>query len=60
MADPNDETVPVRITKEQREVLRMLKSSGESYPDAFQNLLDQSPEEYSAIRKIAEQKAQNA
>lgn len=56
MAQTQDDTVQVRISKEQRELLRLLKSSGESYTDALDALIEQEPEEYSALVDFAEQK----
>jgi hypothetical protein len=60
MAQNASDTVQVRVTKEQRELLNLLKNAGESYPDAMGTLIDSAPEEYSAESQIAERKAGEA
>ena len=54
------DTVQVRVSREQRELLNLLKSSGESYSDALAQVLDSDPTEYSAEREIAEQRGSEA
>ena len=54
------DTVQVRVSREQRELLNLLKSSGESYADALSTLVDSDPTEYSAEREIAEQRGSEA
>ncbi|WP_336331125.1 hypothetical protein [Haloarcula sp. CGMCC 1.2071] len=56
MAEQNSNLVQIRVTKEQRETLRMLKTGGQNYADALSTVMEQDPEEYRAIAEIAEQK----